>query len=262
MANSEDDRSSGGITEQLSGYLAMVAGLRRATRERAAGMAHELLAQAGLDDVATDAQQRVSRLTDEIVAAGRANRSMVQSLIRGEVDKALDRALATLHFARADDVADLRAAVDDLQQRVDQLDLEQSGAAGWSVADPGPVPDPAAERAETLDDDPVAATAAAREAAARIADRASVAPAKKAPAKKAPAKKAPAAKKATTTSASRVPAATPTARTAKTAKAAKTSLAKTSTAKTAKTSTSKTASAAPARRRAAGKRTGTARSAG
>ena len=119
----------------IGNYVELITGLRRFTQDKAGALAHDLLAQAGLDEFATDAQHRISRLADEIMVASKANREMLQHLVRGEVDKAMGR----LRFARAEEVSDLRAEVDELQARLDQLEAEQNGS-GWADAEDAPSP--------------------------------------------------------------------------------------------------------------------------
>ena len=159
-------------TDAFQSYVDLITGVRRATQEKAAAAAQGLLAQAGLDEVAADAQQRVHRLTEEIVVAGRANRSMLQDLVRAEIEKALTR----VGFARTEDLDQLRRESDELQARVDDLeaDARSAGRPGAPAGFAEPVPTPAKE-----------------------------VPARKAAAKKAPAKKAAAKTAAATTPATR-----------------------------------------------------------
>lgn len=86
-------------------YVSMVSGLSKATRARAVAAARSVLAQAGLDDVAADAGERISKLAEEILAASRANRELLENLVTAEVDKAATR----LGFVRADDLSEIRA---------------------------------------------------------------------------------------------------------------------------------------------------------
>ncbi len=171
--------------EQANSYLETISALRRFTQQKAGELAHDLLAQAGLDDLATEAQNRWSRLSEEFSAAGKANREMLQQLIRGEVDKAMGR----LRFARSEEVSDLRSEVDELQARLDQLEAEQNGGAGW--AEPEGY---AAPQQEPLVD-PLIEAALAEDALLDVAAPPATtkkSPAKKSPTKKSPAKKAPA----------------------------------------------------------------------
>lgn len=99
------------MTDARQNYVNLVAGLTRTTRDRAVATAWALLAQAGLTDAAHDASERVSKLAEEIVHAGRANRELMENLIATEVDKAATR----LGFARAEDVQALRDEIAELR---------------------------------------------------------------------------------------------------------------------------------------------------
>ena len=108
------------MADALPSYVNLVSGLTRATRARASATAHALLAQAGLEEAANEAGERVSKLAEEILHASRANREMFEKLVTAEVD----RAVARLGFARADDVESLRKEVDALRS---ELRSERTG---------------------------------------------------------------------------------------------------------------------------------------
>ena len=95
------------MADALQTYVNLVSGLTRATRARASAAAHGLLAQAGLEEAANEASDRVTKLAEEILHASRANRAMFEKLVTAEVD----RAAARLGFARAEDVEALRTEV-------------------------------------------------------------------------------------------------------------------------------------------------------
>ena len=217
--------------QPASGYLETISALRRFTQQKAGELAHDLLAQAGLDDFAVDAQQRIGRLTDEIVIASRANREMLQHLIRGEVDKAMGR----LRFARAEELSDLRAEVDELQARLDQLEAEQNGA-GWAVPDEGVTVAPEPSLDEPLLDEPTLSQPLPGTEPTSVRRPVKKTPAKKTPAKNTPAKKTPAKKAPAKTT------------TAKKSTARKSTVEKTATKNSAtrKSATSKTAAASRA----------------
>ena len=99
------------MADALQTYVNLVSGLTRTTRARASATAHALLAQAGLEEAANEASDRVTKLAEEILHASRANREMFEKLVTAEVD----RAAARLGFARAEDVEALRAEVDALR---------------------------------------------------------------------------------------------------------------------------------------------------
>ena len=79
----------------------MVTGVTKSTQAKAAATARALLKQAGLEDVATETSERVTKLAEEIMNASRTNRELWQHFVTAEVDKAAAR----LGFARADEVA-------------------------------------------------------------------------------------------------------------------------------------------------------------
>jgi polyhydroxyalkanoate synthesis regulator phasin len=72
--------------------------------------------QAGLEDVAAEASERVTKLAEEIMNASRVNRELLQNFVDAEVDKATGR----LGFARAEDVQALRAEVASLREQLDE----------------------------------------------------------------------------------------------------------------------------------------------
>ena len=142
------------MADALQAYVNLVSGLTKTTRARASATAHALLAQAGLEEAANEASDRVTKLAEEILHASRANREMFEKVVTAEVD----RTAARLGFARAEDVEALRAEVDALRSELRSATNQ-----------------PAVKKAA-----PAKKAAAAKKAG----------PAKKAPAKKAPAKKA------------------------------------------------------------------------
>ena len=146
------------MADAFQSYINMVTGVTKTTQEKASATARALLKQAGLEDVAAEASERVAKLAEEIINASRTNRELMQHYVTAEVDKAAAR----LGFARADEVQALRDEVAALRAQLDEA---------------------RANDARMYDE----ARAAAKPA-----------PAKKAPAKKAAAKKAPAKKAAAT----------------------------------------------------------------
>jgi hypothetical protein len=116
------------MTDARQSYVNLVASLTRTTRDRAAATARLLLAQAGLTEVANDASERVSKLAEEIIHAGKANRELMENLIATEVDKAAAR----LGFARADEVKALRDEIAEL--RADLTEAQRTAAKAASKA--------------------------------------------------------------------------------------------------------------------------------
>ena len=158
LTSASDGRKASIVADAFQSYINMVTGVTKTTQEKASATARALLKQAGLEDVAAEASERVAKLAEEIINASRTNRELMQHYVTAEVDKAAAR----LGFARADEVQALRDEVAALRAQLDEA---------------------RANDARMYDE----ARAAAKPA-----------PAKKAPAKKAAAKKAPAKKAAAT----------------------------------------------------------------
>ena len=95
------------MSEAFQTYINMVTGVTKSTQAKASATARALLKQAGLEDVATEASERVTKLAEEIMNASRINRELMQHFVTAEVDKAAAR----LGFARADEVEALRDEV-------------------------------------------------------------------------------------------------------------------------------------------------------
>ena len=95
-------------------YANLVDGLASIARERALSTTRGLLIQAGLEEVAMDAGERLTRLAEEIRHASRANRELLENLIVAEVDKAAAR----LGFVRSAEFAELRAEVAELRESI------------------------------------------------------------------------------------------------------------------------------------------------
>jgi polyhydroxyalkanoate synthesis regulator phasin len=110
--------------EGLQNYAQMVSGMTKATRAKAVGAAKALLAQSGLNNVTADASERVAKLADELMAASRANRDLLEKVVKAEVDKAASR----LGFARVEDLDALRTEIAKLRQTLE--DKARGDAAG------------------------------------------------------------------------------------------------------------------------------------
>jgi polyhydroxyalkanoate synthesis regulator phasin len=171
------------VADAFQSYINMVTGVTKTTQEKASATARALLKQAGLEDVAAEASERVAKLAEEIINASRTNRELMEHYVTAEVDKAAAR----LGFARADEVQALRDEVASLSAQLDEARANEARMYEARAA--------AAKKAP-------AKKAPAKKAPAK-GTSAKKAPAKKAPAKKAPAKKAAATmtstKKATAT---------------------------------------------------------------
>jgi polyhydroxyalkanoate synthesis regulator phasin len=171
------------VADAFQSYISMVTGVTKTTQEKASATARALLKQAGLEDVAAEASERVAKLAEEIINASRTNRELMQHYVTAEVDKAAAR----LGFARADEVQALRDEVAALRTQLDEARANDVRMYDEARAAAKPAPAKKAPARKTP----------AKKAAVKKA------PAKKAPAKKAPAKKAAATmtttKKATAT---------------------------------------------------------------
>lgn len=138
-------------------YLELALGLTEKPRKRARQVIESVTAQSGAS------VEQLRSMTEELVETSLANREAVARMVRNE----LDRALARVGLATAEEVADLRDRVAALEQ---QVPAEQAPAAA------------------------PAKKAATKKAATKAASKA--APAKKTTAKKTTAKKAAATKTA------------------------------------------------------------------
>jgi len=165
------------MQEAVRTYLELALGLTEASRKRAKKVVDDVVGRGG----ATVEQARA--LTGDLITMNSANRRALAKLVRFEVD----RTLAKVGLATAEEVNELTARVRDLER---QLRLAETRAADPPAA---PTPATAATRRPTLPE------AGARPPARKAPAKKSVA--KKAPAtavaKKAVAKKAPAAKATT-----------------------------------------------------------------
>lgn len=148
------------VVEAVQAYVNLVNGLSRATREKARSAAHGLLAQAGLEDVANDAEERVAKLTEEILGAGRANRELLDNLVAAEVTKAASR----LGFVRSDDLDEVREEIAELRS---QLARGQAARQAPTSTKPPGARKPAAPRSAAPRAAATTAAPAAKKAAAK-----------------------------------------------------------------------------------------------
>jgi polyhydroxyalkanoate synthesis regulator phasin len=115
------------VAEAFQAYINMVTGVTKSTQAKTAATARALLKQAGLEDVATETSERVTKLAEEIMHASRTNRELLQHFVTAEVEKATAR----LGFARADEVQALRDEVAGLRA---QLNAEMARTAKFASA--------------------------------------------------------------------------------------------------------------------------------
>ena len=114
------------VGEGIQNYVDMAAGVTKVTRDKATAAAKGLLTATGLEEVAADATDRVGKLTEEIMAASRANRELMGKLIAAEVDKAAAR----LGFVRAEEL-------DELRRELSELRMSMAHAAAHTPESPG-----------------------------------------------------------------------------------------------------------------------------
>ena len=133
------------MSEAFQTYINMVTGVTKSTQAKASATARALFRQAGLEDVAMEAGERVTKLAEEIMNASRINRELMQHFVTAEVDKAAGR----LGFARADEVEALRAEVASLRA---QLDEAVARAAQSASSDEGGGKEDANPKSEPDDD--------------------------------------------------------------------------------------------------------------
>ena len=124
------------MSEAFQTYINMVTGVTRSTQAKASATARALFKQAGLEDVAVEASERVTKLAEEIMNASRINRELLQHFVTAEVDKAAGR----LGFARAEEVEALRAEVASLRSQLDEAvaRMAQSAPARKAAAKKSP----------------------------------------------------------------------------------------------------------------------------
>jgi hypothetical protein len=104
------------VSEAFQTCINMVTGVTKSTQAKASATARALFKQAGLEDVATEASERVTKLAEEIMNASRINRELLQHFVTAEVDKAAGR----LGFARAEELEALRAEVASLRAQLNE----------------------------------------------------------------------------------------------------------------------------------------------
>jgi hypothetical protein len=104
------------VRDAVMGYLQVASGLSDVTKAKANATAKSLLGDGGLGAASDKVNVgQVQSLAEELVAASKANRELLLSLVRAEVD----RAVAALGLATRDDVLALRRQVERLQREAD-----------------------------------------------------------------------------------------------------------------------------------------------
>jgi polyhydroxyalkanoate synthesis regulator phasin len=118
------------VTEAFQAYVNMVTGVTKTTQAKAAATARAMVKQAGLEDVATEASERVTKLAEEIMNASRTNRELLQHFVTTEVDKAAAR----LGFARAEEVEVLRQEIASLRTQLNEATVRAGRTAATKKA--------------------------------------------------------------------------------------------------------------------------------
>jgi polyhydroxyalkanoate synthesis regulator phasin len=115
------------VLDGLRGYLQLANGLNDVTRERALAAAKALVAQGEAVGAAlpTPVRAQVSSLTDDLLAASKANRDLLVHLVRAEVE----RSVARLGLVSAHDLDAATRRAKGLERRVRELEEELSRSA-------------------------------------------------------------------------------------------------------------------------------------
>jgi len=118
------------MTDAFQAYINMVTGVTKTTQAKAAATARAMVKQAGLEDVATEASERVTKLAEEIMNASRTNRELLQHFVTTEVDKAAARR----GCARAEEVEALREEIASLRTQLNEATMRAGKAAATKKA--------------------------------------------------------------------------------------------------------------------------------
>jgi polyhydroxyalkanoate synthesis regulator phasin len=111
------------VLDGLRGYLQLASGLTDVTRERARAAARSVVAQGGqgVDAVVPEqVKAQVSTLTEDLLAASKANRALLMHLVRGEVE----RQVARLGLVSKADLDAERRRADRLEAKVRELEMK------------------------------------------------------------------------------------------------------------------------------------------
>ena len=73
------------MSEAFQTYINMVTGVTRSTQAKASATARALFRQAGLEAVAVEAGERVTKLAEEIMTASRIKSERMQHFVTAEV---------------------------------------------------------------------------------------------------------------------------------------------------------------------------------
>lgn len=98
----------------LRAYLELATGLTEASRQRAKEVAQLLASSGGLDQAIGPIGKQAQQIAEDLIATSRANRQLLMSLVRAEVD----RGIAALGLPTRDEVERLQRRVTRLEQAV------------------------------------------------------------------------------------------------------------------------------------------------
>ncbi len=111
------------VLDGLRGYLQLATGLTDVTRERALAAARSVVAQGGASVDAVVPQQvksQVTTLTEDLLAASKANRALLLHLVRAEVE----RSVARLGLVSKVELDAERRRADRLEAKVRELETK------------------------------------------------------------------------------------------------------------------------------------------
>jgi polyhydroxyalkanoate synthesis regulator phasin len=111
------------VLDGLRGYLQLATGLTDVTRERARAAARSVVAQGGASVDAVVPQQvksQVTTLTEDLLAASKANRALLLHLVRAEVE----RSVARLGLVSKVELDAERRRADRLEAKVRELETK------------------------------------------------------------------------------------------------------------------------------------------
>ena len=114
------------VLEGLRGYIQLANGLTDVTRERARSAAKALIShgEASMGSVVpTQVRSQVGALTEDLLATSRANRHLLVTMVRTEVERSVSR----LGLVSAQDLAAATRQVKALERRVAAIEGTTSG---------------------------------------------------------------------------------------------------------------------------------------
>ena len=121
------------VLDALRGYVQIATGLTEVTRKRATAAAKALVTQGNLDEVVPESvREQVTAVADELLAQTRANRDLLRTLVRGEVE----RVVGQLGLVPSEELDRAARRADRLAERVQELEEQ--------IAATSPVPAAAA----------------------------------------------------------------------------------------------------------------------